>query len=79
MYLARVNGRDSKAFGVRVGVNQGSVLSPLVFVIVLEAFSREFKEGLPIKLLYDDNLVVFMVETEGLLMDKIQKWKKSKK
>ena len=44
----RVNGRESKAFSVRVGVNQGSVLSPLLFIIVLEALSREFREGLHI-------------------------------
>jgi len=35
--VVRVNGRDSKAFGVRVGVHQGSVLSTLLFTIVLEA------------------------------------------
>jgi len=33
--VVRVNGRDSKAFGVRVGVHQGSVLSHS-FVTVLE-------------------------------------------
>ena len=34
----RVNRRESKAFSVRVGVHQGSVLSQ--FIIVLEALSR---------------------------------------
>ena len=33
----RVNGRESKAFSGRVGVHQGSVLSSLLFIIVLEA------------------------------------------
>ena len=36
----RLNGRESNAFSVRVGVHQGSVLSPLLFMIVLEALSR---------------------------------------
>jgi len=36
----RVNGTDGKAFGVRVGVHQGSVASPRIFIIVLEASSR---------------------------------------
>ena len=59
----RVNGRESKAFSVRVGVHQGSVLSPLLFIIVLEALSREFREGLPMELLYADDLVL-VAETE---------------
>ena len=70
--VVRVNGRDSKAFNVKVGVHQGSVLSPLLFVIVLEALSREFREGLPMELLYADDLVL-MAETEELLVEKIQK------
>ena len=34
-------------FEVKVGVHQGSVLSPLLFIIVLEALSREFRSGVP--------------------------------
>jgi len=44
--VVRVNGYASKRFGVRVGVYQGLVLGPLLVVIVLEALSREFREGL---------------------------------
>jgi len=58
----RINGRMSKGFRVNVGVHQGSVLSPLLFVIVLEALSRKFKGGLPLELLYADDLVL-MAET----------------
>ena len=71
----RVNGRESKAFSVRVGVHQGSVLSPLLFILVLEALSREFREGLPMELLYADDLVL-VAETEELLMEKLRKWKR---
>ena len=38
----RVGEGFSKEFEVKVGVHQGSVLSPLLFIIVLEALSREF-------------------------------------
>ena len=34
----RMNGRKSRASNVKVGVYQGSVLSPLLFIIVLEAY-----------------------------------------
>jgi len=67
----RVNGRDSKAFGGRVGVRQGSELSPLLFVIVLEALSSELKEGLPMALLYADDLILTAGMVE-LLVEKIQ-------
>ena len=73
--LMRLNGRESNAFSVKVGVHQGSVLSPLLFIIVLEALSREFREGLPMELLYADDLVL-MAELEELLMEKLRKWKK---
>ena len=66
----RVNGRESKAFSVRVGVHQGSVLSPLLFIIVLEALSREFREGLPMELLYADDLVL-VAENRGVAVGKV--------
>ena len=73
----RLNGREreSNAFSVRVGVHQGSVLSPLLFIIVLEALSREFRVGLTMELLYADDLVVLMAESEELLLEKLRKWK----
>ena len=43
----RVGEGHTEAFEVKVGVHQGSVLRPLLFIIVLEAFSREFCSGVP--------------------------------
>ena len=70
----RLNGRESNAFNVKEGVHQGSVLSPLLFIIVLEALSREFREGLPMQLHHADDLVL-MAESKELLMEKLRKWK----
>ena len=54
----RVNGQYSEDFGVGVGVHQGSVLSLLLFILVLEALSREFHTGVPWELLYADDLAL---------------------
>ena len=43
---------------MKVGVHQGSVLSPLLFIIVLEALSCEFQAGVPWEDLYADDLVI---------------------
>ena len=72
--MVKLSGRVSKGFGVKVGVHQGSVLSPLLFIIVMEALSRKFRGGLPMELLYADDLVL-MAESEELLMVKLSKWK----
>ena len=50
----RVSNTYSDEFGVKVGVLQGLVLSPLLFIIVLKALSREFCTGTPGELLYAD-------------------------
>ena len=43
---------NSKSFEVKVGMHQGSALSSLLFMIVMEAISREFRVALPWELLY---------------------------
>ena len=54
----------SEEFEVKVGVHQGSVLSPLLFIIVLEALSREFRFGVPWEDLYADDLVIIAESLE---------------
>ena len=49
---------ESSAFDVKLGVHQGSVLSPLLFVIVLKKLSEKFRVGLPWELLYADALAL---------------------
>jgi len=49
---------NSNGFEVKVGMHEGSALSPSLFVTVMEALSREFRVTLPWELLYTDDLVV---------------------
>jgi len=65
---------NSNGFEVKVGMHQRSALSPLLFVIVMEALSREFRVALPWELLYADDLVV-IAETEDDLIKRLNEWK----
>ena len=65
---------NSKGFEVKVGMHQGSALSPLLFMIVMEAISREFSVALPWELLYADDLAV-IAETEEELIKRLNEWK----
>ena len=70
----RVDDTYSDDFSVKVGVHQGSVLSPLLFIIVLEALSKEFRTGCPWELLYADDLVI-VDETMEKVVDRLKVWK----
>ena len=57
---------SSDEFNIKVGVHQGAVMSPLLFIIVMEALSREFRVGCPWELLYTDDLVLMAETLEDL-------------
>ena len=61
-------------FNYRSVTGQGSALSPLLFVIVMEAISREFKVALPWELLYAEDLAV-IAETQEELIKRLNEWK----
>ena len=69
-----MNGQLSKEFEAKVGVHQGSVLSPLLFIIVLEAMSCNFNTQIPWELLYTDDLVI-VTETLEECVEKLKNWK----
>ena len=70
----RINSSYSAEFNVTVGVHQGSVLSPLLFIIVMEALSQEFRTGCPWELLYADDLGI-VAESLEELTEKFRLWK----
>ena len=43
----QVNGRVSDEFEVNVNIHQGSILSSLLFIVVLEALLMELRTGCP--------------------------------
>ena len=64
----------SEEFEVKVGVHQGS--SPLLFIIVLEALSREFRCGVPWEDLYADDLVIIAESLEECVR-RLLTWKEA--
>ena len=51
---------------MKVGLHQGSVLSPLLFTVVIDVVSSEAKSCLPSELLYTKNLVIMAPTMEQL-------------
>ena len=56
--VVRTDAGLSESFEVKVGLHQGSVLSPLLFAAVMDVVSSDARSGLPSKLLYADDLVI---------------------
>ena len=61
---------------VKVGVHQGLALSPLLFIIVLEALSREFRSGVPWEDFYADDLVIIAESLEECVR-RLLTWKEA--
>ena len=49
---------------MKVGLHQGSVLSPLLFAAVMDVVSSEERSGLPSELLYADDLIIIAPRME---------------
>ena len=71
--MVKVGDGYSKEFDVVFGVHQGSVLNSLLFIIVLETISMEFRTGAPWELLYADDLVFISDKIEDLIV-KLNTW-----
>ena len=59
---------------IRVGVHQGSALSLLLFITVMEEATKEGRVGSPWELLYADDLVL-TAETRREVETKFERWR----
>ena len=62
----RVGSAYSEEFKIKVGVYQGSVLSPLLFAIVVDVITENARRGVVNELLYADELVIMSEDMEDL-------------
>ena len=72
----QVNGSSSEPFKVTGGVHQESALSPLLFIIVMEALSREFRFSWTWELLYAEDLST-LNDSLADLKNRLADWKTS--
>ncbi|VDP08946.1 unnamed protein product [Heligmosomoides polygyrus] len=63
----------SMEFPISVGVHQGSALSPLLFVVVMDAITRDLQKAAPWTLLYADD-VMLACEDKAELERQAQEW-----
>ena len=48
----------SESFDVKVGVHQGSILSPHLFALVMDEVTKNIREGVVKEMLYADDIVL---------------------
>ena len=70
----RVGSVYSEEFKVKVGVDQGSVLSPLLFALVVDVIKENARRGVVNELLYADDLVLISKTMEDL-KERFWNWK----
>ena len=73
---ARSRVRVGEGYSEEFEVHQGSVLSPLLFIIVLEALSREFCSEVPWEDFYADDLVIIAESLEECVR-RLLTWKEA--
>ena len=65
----------SDEFGIHIGLRQGSALSPLLFIVVLELISRNVTmKDEPRKLLHSDDLAI-VYDNKHELQVALEEWK----
>ena len=72
--VVSVVGELSSSFSVKVGVHQGSALSPLLFIMVMDVLTDDVRDGSLMELLYAHDLALCGESLNGV-MDKYGRWK----
>ena len=65
---------ESESFQVKVGLHQGSALSPFLFVTLMDVLTEDVRLELPWAMLYADDIAMCMVETADLNVN-LEAWR----
>ncbi len=64
----------TKGIEIEVGLHQGSALSPLLFVIIIDVITEEIEEGTPWAMLFADDLVLCDPDREMMEL-RLERWR----
>ena len=64
----------TESFKVKVGLHQGSALSPFLFVVIMDRLTDEVRKEPPWTMLFDDNIVI-CEETWEEVERRLESWK----
>lgn len=65
---------NTEEFRVGMGLHQGSVLSPFLFVVIMEILTKNIVEDAPWSMLFADDIVL-NAETDKELEQKLEEWR----
>ena len=64
----------SEEINIKVGLHQGSALSPLLFIIIIDVITEDLEEETPWAMLFADDLVL-CAEDRDTLEKRLEKWR----
>lgn len=65
---------ETEGFQIRVGLHQGSALSPFIFNIVMDVMTEEVRAAVPWNVFHADDIVLCGERTEDLGI-KLEEWR----
>nr|GEV50520.1 retrovirus-related Pol polyprotein LINE-1 [Tanacetum cinerariifolium] len=69
------NYTNTGSFPVKVGLHQGSAISPYLFALILDELSRGIQENVPWSMIFADDIVLMAESAEGL-NNILESWRK---
>ena len=73
--LVRNSVGETKKFTVKVGLHQGSALSPYLFDLIMDVLTREVKEEPPWSMMFADDIVL-CDDTKEKVREKLEAWRR---
>ena len=66
----------TESFPIKVGLHQGSALSPFIFTVIMEEISKSIWETVPWCMLFADDIAL-VTETKEEANSKLEEWRKA--